>query len=180
MDMVELQPFRHSGKYGKHALVVVPLAGVVLGWPLGMAYAYLIRWIPFVFLNLVLTLCYGLVFGLMVARLLKWCQVRSEAVGGALAAGVGVLANYFQWNGHVHTLFAGAPQLVGPAGLWGAIRYLYEHGSWAFGQGGNETGVVLAGVWVIEAGLILLLTLGAGVEPLRNLPYCEKNGCWLD
>lgn len=180
MELGPLQSYRHSGKFGAHALLVVPLVGVLLGWPLGLAYAYLIRWIPFVYLNALLTLGYGLLLGVAVGWALKRCQVRNVAVATVLAGGVGLAANYFQWNGLVHALIDGAPLLCPPGGIRSVMGFLYEHGSWALRHGGNVTGWFLASIWTVEAIAILGVVTIVGTAPVRDLPFCEKNGCWLD
>ena len=180
MELGALRPYRHSGKFGVHALLLAPLAGVLVGWPLGFAYAYLIKWIPFVYLNILLTLGYGAVIGLAMGATLKFCRVRSVLVAAGLALLAGVLANYFQWNGCVHALYGGAPLLCSPAGLMGAMAHLYEHGSWGTRSGGNVTGVMLALIWSGEALTILGTAVYFGTDPIRNTPYCEKSGSWLD
>ncbi len=164
------------------ALLVVPLAAVALGWPLGFAYGYLIKWIPFVYLNLLITAGYAIGLGLAVGFLLKKCRVRNLVVAAGLSVVTGLLANYFQWNGHVHALFEEAPLLCGPRGLESAMQFLYEHGSWSIGRHStsNVTGLFLAGVWGVEALAILALVVVFGTDPVRNLPYCEKSGSWLD
>lgn len=180
MELGSLRPYRHSGKFGVHALLLAPLVGVLVGWPLGFAYAYLIKWIPFVYLNAVLTLGYGLVVGLAMGATLKLCRVRSVPVAGLLATLAGVLANYFQWNGCVHALLDGAPLLCPPAGMVGFMQHLYEHGSWGMRSGGNVTGVMLALIWAAEALTILGVAIYSGTDPIRNTPYCEKSDSWLD
>lgn len=114
MELGTLPTYRHSGKFGATALVAVPLVGVLLGWPLGLAYAYLIKWIPFVYLNILLTIGYGALLGLAVGWTLQRCRVRNLPVTLVLAVVVGVAANYLQWSGHVHALLGGAPLLSPP------------------------------------------------------------------
>ena len=182
MELGNLRPYRHSGKFGIQALLAIPLAAVVLGWPLGLAYGYLIKWIPFVYLNILITAGYGIGLGFAAGFLFKKCRVRNVVVAAALSAVVGLLANYFQWNGHVHALFDEAPLLCHPRGIWVSMQFLYEHGSWSMGRNstGNVTGLFLAGVWGAEALAILVAVLYFGTDPVRNCPYCEKSGCWLD
>ncbi len=180
MDLGTLQTYRHSGKFGLHALLFVPLVGALVGWPLGMAYGYLVKWIPFVYLNALITVGYGLALGMATVFALKKCRVRNSLVAGVLAAVVGFEANYLQWNGHLHALLDGAPLLVAPAMLREAMAFLYENGSWGLRSGGNVTGAMLGLVWLIEAGGILGLTLVVATSAIGSTPYCEKSGSWLD
>ncbi len=182
METGTLRPYRHSGKFAPSALIVLPLAAVLLGWPLGFAYGYLIKWIPFVYLNIFIVLGYGAVLGAASDLLLAKCHVRNVVVAFVLAALVGVLAIYFQWNGHVNALFEQAPLVCRPRGIWIAMQFLYEHGSWSIGRHstGNVTGVMLAGVWVVEAVGIVAPILYFGTDSARTIPYCEKSRSWLD
>lgn len=182
METGTLRPYRHSGKFAPSALIVLPLAAVLLGWPLGFAYGYLIKWIPFVYLNILITGCYGLALGLASDWLLRKCHVRNVGMAYLLAFLVGVLANYFQWNGHVNALFEQAPLVCRPRGIWGAMQFLYEHGSWSVGKysKGNVTGLMLAGVWLAEAAGIMVAVVYFGTDSARTMPYCEKNRVWLD
>jgi hypothetical protein len=180
MEFGNLRPYRHSGKFGIHALLLVPLVGALLGWPLGFGYAFLIKWIPIVYLNILITVGYGFIVGFAVAATVKFCRVRNVLVASLLATVVGLLANYFQWNGHMHALLDGAPPLCAPAGIWGVMQQLFEHGSWAMRDGDNVTGWFLVAVWVVEAAAILVLTVLVGMCTIRDTPYCEKSGCWLD
>jgi hypothetical protein len=180
MELGNLRPYRHSGKFGIQALLLVPLVGALLAWPLGFGYAYLIKWIPIVYLNILITVGYGFIIGFAVAATVKFCRVRNVFVASLLATVVGLLANYFQWNGHMHALLSGAPLFCAPAGIWGVMQQLFEHGSWAMRDGGNVTGWFLVAVWVVEAAAILVLTVLVGTCTIRDTPYCEKSGCWLD
>jgi hypothetical protein len=48
--------YRHSGKFGIHGPVLAIVAAVVAGYPLGILYAYLVKWIPFIYLNFFITI----------------------------------------------------------------------------------------------------------------------------
>lgn len=180
MELGALQRYRHSGKFGVQALLLVPVVGALAGWPLGMAYGYLIKWIPFVYLNAIITFGYGLVMGLVTVFALKKCRVRNLLVASLLGVVVALEANYLQWSGHVHALFGDTPWLATPALLRGAMEFLLENGSWGLRNSGNVTGWFLGLVWLVEAGAILGVTLMVGVGGVASTPYCEKSGSWLE
>jgi hypothetical protein len=46
-----LETYRHSGKFNPPGLILPVVAAAVIGLPLGIAYAYVVRWIPFVYLT---------------------------------------------------------------------------------------------------------------------------------
>ena len=102
MSSETFQTYRHSGKFGVHGPILAIVAAVALGWPLGIAYAYLIRWIPFIYVNFLATLGYGFVFGLMASVLLKMAKVRNNPV--AWLVSLLWLASshlYFAWSGFI-------------------------------------------------------------------------------
>lgn len=74
-----LESYRHSGKFNPAGVIAAP-AAAVLGVPLGLAYAYLLHWIPFIYINFFLTLGYGFAFGWVTTRVLKATQVRNVPV----------------------------------------------------------------------------------------------------
>src|SRR6185503_19534423 len=133
--------YRHSGKYGLHGPVLTLIASVVVGFPLGLAYAYFTRWIPIIYLTFLATVGYGFAFGLLATWLLKYARVRNTMVAalcGLLAGGIGL---YFAWNGHLHAVFKGAPWLWTPGEIIAGMKQLYDEGSWALRHGDNVTGI---------------------------------------
>jgi len=101
--------YSHSGKFGVHGPVFALAAGGIAAWPLGLAYAYLIKWIPFIYLNFLITAGYGFAFGMLASMLLKAGKVRNGSIALLCGIGVGVFAWYGSWNGCVHTLVESAP-----------------------------------------------------------------------
>src|SRR5215475_2687035 len=94
----------HSGKFGVHGPLMALFAGAVLGYPLGIAYSYLIKWIPFIYLNFLITLGYGFGFGFVTLYCMKSGKVRNVLVAMLTGLAVGGLAWYFSWNGCAKSL----------------------------------------------------------------------------
>lgn len=174
--------YRRSGKFGIHGPVLALLAGAVVALPLGLAYSYLIKWIPFIYLNFLITLGYGFIFGFMTSLLMRFGKVRNNAVALVCSASVALLAWYGTWNGCVHSLVNGAPLLVTPGEMLAFMKVLIEHGSWGIGFSSHEpvTGVLLGIVWVAEAAVIVGFSTIAGLAFVSQTPFCETHDCWLD
>ena len=183
MSSNALPVYRHSGKFNAFG-VCAPLAvAALLGWPLGLAYGHATRSIPFVFINVLLPVGYGFVFGAMTIWLLRKGRVRNLGVAAVIAVLVGTIAVYFEWNGFLHALVPEPPLLFLPDEIGDGIAYLYEHGSWSIGRGRGTThvaGFPLALVWLAEALLIIGFTLAVSVRFVRDTPYCEDSQCWFD
>ncbi len=178
-----IHPFyRHSGKFNPLAPLLAVLAALVAGWPLGLLYAYLIKWIPFIYLNVFLTIGYGFVFGLLTLFLLKATKVRNGAVALLSGVAVGLLAWYFSWSGHVHALAGKTPWLLTPGQVWAVAKLLYAEGSWGLGLFGHEplTGIPLAVVWLVEGAVMVGLSALVSYSSVGSTPYCEQHQCWLD
>jgi hypothetical protein len=179
MSAVPLETYSHSGKFNPLGLILPLVAAMLVGFPLGFAYAYLIRWIPFIYVNALITAGYGLAFGWTTSRILKLGRVRNPALAALCGLSVGLIALFAQWNGHVHAMFDGAPWLIPPAGILHGMDRIYAEGSWSL-FGHEVNGAALGAVWLIEAGIIVGLATLMPLFFVRDTPYCEETGCWLD
>lgn len=175
-----LEAYRHSGKFNLSAVGLCLGAAAALAFPLGLGYAYLLNWIPFIYINMLATLAYGYAFGLLATKILKAGQVRNPSLAALCGLGAGLLALYFEWSGHIHVLYEDAPWFFGPDQIMRGLAYLYENGSWGMHSGESVTGIPLALVWVAEAGLIVGLSTWLPYAFVRDTPFCEKTRCWLD
>ena len=180
MNPDALPVYRHSGKFGVQGPVLALVAAIVLGVPLGLAYAYIIRWCPLVYINFLATAGYGFLFGLIGGFTLRFGKVRNTLIAALTGILVGVIAWYFNWSAHVHAIFTSAPWINTPDTILNVMRLLYEKGSWGMRSGDAVTGIPLAIVWVVEAGIIIGLATFTTVGFVDDVPFCEKNQCWLD
>ncbi|MSU46576.1 MAG: hypothetical protein EXS42_05505 [Lacunisphaera sp.] len=175
-----LEAYRHSGKFKFSAVALCLGSAAALGFPLGLAYAFFIGWVPFIYFNMLATVAYGLAFGWLAIKTLKSGQVSHDGLAAGCGLAAGLLALYFEWSGHVHMLYKDAPWFLWPDQILGAMSSLYEHGSWGMHKGENFTGIPLALVWVAEAGLIVGLAAWLPYAFVKDTPFCEKTRCWLD
>lgn len=179
-----IHPFyRHSGKFNPAGPILVFLAALVAAFPLGLLYSYLINWIPFIYLNFLITLGYGFVFGTLTSLLLlKFGKVRNTAVAFLSGTAAGLIAWYFSWNGHIHALAGDVPWLLTPGQIWTAVKILYNEGSWGIGFGSQEplTGIPLAIVWLGEGAMIVGLAAMISYRSVKDTPFCEQHNCWFD
>lgn len=174
--------YKHSGKFGIHGPLLALSAGAGAALPLGLAYSYLIKWIPFIYLNFLLTAGYGFIFGWLTSVLLKFGKVRNNPVALLCSIGVGLLAWYGSWIGCVRALVNGAPWLLTPGQIIRVMQVLLQEGSWGIGLTSHEpvTGIPLAIVWLAEAGFIVGICTAVGFGSVCRMPFCETHECWLD
>ncbi len=183
MDKCEV--YHHSGKFGVHGPILAILASIPVALLLGLLYAYLVKWIPFIYINFFITLGYSFAFGIGAGLLLKLCKVRNGAVALLTGLIVGLIALYFDWNGHILALVPKSeklPWLLSPGIVIEVMKELYKEGSWGIGfnNSGNVTGIVLGIVWFIEAVIVVGIATLVPWTMITSTPYCEENQCWLD
>jgi hypothetical protein len=174
-----LSVYRHSGKFHAWAPALAVGAAALAGLPLGYAYAYAIRWIPFIYINFFVTVGYGFAFGWLGARLMKAGHVRNPRFAALCGLTAGLIGLYGEWSAHLHVVFDDAPWFFTPAEVLRGMSLLYESGSWSLH---NEavTGIPLALVWLVEAAIIVGIAAATPWALVRDTPYCEQTRCWLD
>jgi hypothetical protein len=180
MHATTIHAYKHSGKFSFAGPVAAIAIALIAALPLGMVYAYAVKWIPIVYLNVLMTAGYGLAFGAMTMWVLKRTKVRNTAVAALVALIVGLIALYGAWNGHFHALWEDPPLVAPPLAIWVLMQVLYEAGSWSLRGSDNVSGIPLAIVWIIEGGVILVLTVVTAAEKIRSTPFCEATQRWLD
>lgn len=175
--------YSHSGKFGVIGPVAAIVVGAIAALPLGIAYSYLIKWIPLIYLNFLITLGYGFLFGFLTRWLLKFGKVRNDTIALLTSGAVGLLAWYGSWNGCARALVgADAPWLLTPPQMTTFVQILLANGSWGIGtsSSGPVTGIPLAIIWILEGAVIVGLTVLVGYKFVTQTPFCELHNCWLD
>ena len=155
-------------------------AGVAAALVLGAVYAYGTNWIPFIYLNFLLTIG----FGLAVAAAVEWGarvgKMRNTAVATMVAAVVGLIAVYFAW---VFDPMARVDIVDRPIWdlqvLWQYMKLGFQNGFWGIGENGPPvTGWMLVGVWATEAIVIVTVVVLVVRRMLGNRPFCEETNQW--
>ncbi|MBI4409826.1 MAG: hypothetical protein HY561_08975, partial [Gemmatimonadetes bacterium] len=177
---------RMSGKYSLGDAVTATLVGAAIAIPLAFIYSYLILYIPFIYLNALFTLGFGIALGVTAFGMLKWRRIRNLKVGTAIAFLVTAAGFYLSWAVWIYALFNRSdvdvalwPIVADPTGLWGVIQSVNEVGAWRF-RSYTPTGAVLWGVWAIEAGLIFGIGVVIANHMFADTPFCEECGTWCE
>ncbi len=166
--------YQHSGKAPFSGMAMTLVGGAVSGVVLAMAYALLIFWSPFVYVNAIMTLAFGGILAAVVGSLAKLGRIRSNGAVTVLALLVSLVA-YFShwvvWIGRItesHTLDLGQ--------LWQSISVVAAMGPWSIFDW-TPTGAALWAIWGIEA--LMIVGIGAaGAHGIIDLPYCETSRQW--
>lgn len=185
----ESRIYRHSGKLGS-GLTTVPLIGILSSVVLAIVYAYLDVYIPYVgYISFVLTAGFALALGVVVSRAAVKANCRNVAFVRATGFVVGIIALYFAWVAFLYALLnlnldsdqrlSPIRMVLDPAGMWGAVARLGEHGYYSLG-GKQIQGTELWIVWGLEAliivgGVVLLSTSG-----IAHQVFCERCMEWCN
>jgi hypothetical protein len=177
-----MQTYKHSGAAPLLGVLAALLAGLAAAIPCAFIYAYALWYIPIPFCAL-LPLAFGAAVGFAVAKIAEWGRVRNNLIVGTIGLLCGLAALYVYWGAYFW-----AYNGVGRTGLWaftprGLLLFglhLFEKGSWGLGNNNDHvTGWLLVAVWIIEACVVLGLTV---VVALLNSerPFCERCQAWTD
>ena len=177
--------YRHSGKVSPKVLLFAAVIVGLVGPTLALIYAAATVYIPFIYINLLLTVGFGALLGFAAAASMKAGHVRNTAVlvmATALAAAVAYYVHWVFWFG-VHAWradasFAEALVLLFPPFLFEAIGMVNDEGTWGIGSSGSAvTGTLLTIVWLAE---LVVFAGGVVLGAMAGAPsvYCEQCGTW--
>lgn len=175
--------YSHSGKIPLVGLITLPAVGTITAAVLGVIYSYAIVYIPFVYLNFFITVGFGLIVGGVVALCAKGTKVRNQSFTLITTFAVMALGYYVAWGADVLARF-GMDALPSPIVAWypkvltSYIAVFYEEGFWSLKGDMNVSGVFLASVWLIEAGVMAFSAWAAASSLLRESTYCETCDEW--
>lgn len=179
--------YQESMKVNPIGLTVSYGVCLILALFLGYLYSSITIFMPIVYVNLLLTLGFGLTLGIVNRFLVRLTHNRNKKSQLIQALISGVLANYFQWTAYIlyafnkevpslPEFFANLHWVVIPQHFIQAITEINRVGVWSmFGVVFN--GFVLTAIWVIEAFIIIALPVTA-VYKTKIYPYSELLGQW--
>lgn len=176
------QYYRHSGSFSLPAAVVAFLVGAIAASLLGAIYSYIILYLPMAgWITFMISGGYGLCVGATVSMACRSAKIRNPGVAKAVALAAQLVGFYVSWGVWVHRLLARAEvpdvslaMCLRPDLLWKAIQVINQNGAWSI-SGMEPTGVSLALLWLLEAGIIFWVCYV--VVDLSD-PFCENCKLW--
>ena len=175
-----METYRHSGSVPFTGLCRVVVTGVAIAGVLGAAYAYLVVYIPFIYINVIATGFFGLLIGLAVGRAGKAGRIRNTFAVRLLGFVCGVAGLYAAWGADLLARGGIEAGILAfhPAVLAAYLQVFYENGAWGLRHGGNVTGMALAAVWSIEALIVVGVATVVATHSIASLAFCERCGQW--
>jgi hypothetical protein len=148
---------------------------------LAFIYAYAVYFIPFIYLNFLLTLAFGFGIGWVASQMAVFGKIRTTALAAAVGLLAGLVGMYVYWSASLLALSGGESGLVlDPFGLMAYGMALYQEGSWGLSEDAPVKGVFLVLIWVVEAGLVLGLAVFTARLGVADKVFCESCGRWAE
>lgn len=179
--------YRHSGKVGFTGLVAGAAATFLLGPILAAIYAVAIAYIPFIYLNLILTGLFGAATGFGIAFAMKKGKVRNTwvIVGGAFLGTCFV--HYVGWMFWMAMLAFRSDipvpffEILFPPTFLMMVWEVSEVGAWTLGSSDSPvTGFFLWAVWILEALIVFGASLVVAFFVADSEPFCESCESWCE
>lgn len=181
------QYYAESGRFSVRGVVLGLLVGAAVGSVLAFVYAFAVLYIPLVYIRFILTFGFGAVAGLFAAALpLRLGKMRNGRVRLVATLLVLLVAWYASWVVWVWALLRRADVTgvslltlaLQPDVLWQAVLRVNEVGAWRI-RSLTPTGIVLWGIWAIEA--VIIVGLGTLLGALGAAePFCEHCESWCE
>lgn len=165
-----------TSKAPASGLLLTLLVGLVTALILSPVYAYILRYMPFIYVNFLFTLGFGYVLGGMVSKSSMWGKIRSTAPLYIIAFITALVAEYAQW---VVTIYIYTDQwVVLPTEVLDTVIRLGKIGLWSL-ESHTVKGSTLYGIWGLEALVIFGLTFYAVMDGTSRRIFCETCSKWV-
>lgn len=174
------------------ALIALPL--------LGLAYAYAIWYIPFIYINFIIAGAFGFAIAWLISKFVVGSgKVRNVGLTIALSVLAGIIALYFHWAvwvdlvinagesygsdrigvtvSNIH-LFQTFNLALNPSVLFEIIGEINEYGTWGI-RSATVSGTFLTVIWIIEAIIIIGIAAFIPIAAAKR-PFCELGNEWFE
>jgi hypothetical protein len=181
--------YQHSGAVPAGGAAMALAAGAIAAAVLGIVYSFTFYYIPYVYLNFLLVVAFGLGTGYVVGFAAREGNIRNVVAVGTIALIAAAVGIYAEWGS---TVYAMCPPLELPL-LWAKLGLfsflpqnivvvmldLFAEGSWGMTANSTVHGWPLVVLWIVEAGLITSIAIGTAVKQVANVPFCEACQKWV-
>jgi hypothetical protein len=171
-----LQTYKASGRFSPAVFMLVPALGAGAAG-LAKVYQLAIHFIPFIYINAIITLCFGGVLFWGTRQAMRLGKCRNAVVGGLIGLVVGAVgwaaAHYFDYRSNTSHVQVHVP-------IMDYVRFRVGTG-WTIGRSGSGTplsGFMVYVIWLIEACMIVGLAALGGSGATE--PYCEQCCSWAE
>jgi hypothetical protein len=175
----ERRAYSHSGAVPPAGALAAIAAGIVAALVFALVYTMFIVWVPYIYVNVIATACFGGVVGLCVGWASKLGHVRNPLFVTLVAVACAAVGIYAEWGYTPSILIDSSIGLAGfsPGSVLTVMGALYEQGSWSM-FGAQVKGLMLVLVWIVEWIVIVFCSVVGSHAPTGKQPYCEACRAW--
>ena len=183
--------YHPSGVAPPKGIFIALLAGIPLAAVCGIGYSKAISTIPFVYLDILLTVLFGVLLGVIAKAFIRTGKIRNIPFGivfGLLLAITGIYAKWSYWSvsdvfyseelGQIHNSPGFMDAVMHPVITWNMMQLVNKIGAFSLHDIPFE-GTLLWIVWISEAGIILFFTTAFSLRQVK-LPFSETGNSWMD
>ena len=194
------QYYKPSGKFSSAFILYFILVSLIAFPLLGLIYAYCIWYIPFIYINLFITIGFGFLVALCVNKLvIKKGKVRNPILALVFGFFAGIIALYFHWSIWID-LVINAGESYGserlgvtvsnieflqvfslifqPNLVFEYINSVNEFGTWGI-RGATVSGLFLWIIWAIE--FVIVVGISSFLPFLESKkPFSESTNSWYE
>lgn len=191
--------YKPSGKFSILSFLYFTVLSLLVLPLLGLAYAYCIWYIPFIYINFIIAAVFGFIVGVLINTfVIKKGKVRNKLLAVLFGFFGGLIALYFHWSVWVD-LVINAGESYGnsrigitvsnisflqvftlatePATLFNLISEIGEVGTWGIRRA-TVSGTFLYVIWLIET-IIIIGAASLSISKHRD-PFCEHDNTWFE
>lgn len=172
--------YKESGNISPISILAIIVSAIATAAVLGAVYGYATFLIPFIYLNVIITVFFGVAMGFVVNKVAYFTKSRNSGRVAMLGLLAGILAEYFGWVFWIHALTEQLVLSFNPLALFSIISSVAEEGAWSIFGGYTPTGFALYLIWAIEAGIIIIVSWLSTVGSTSSKPFCEDCGTWAE
>jgi hypothetical protein len=184
-----MRTYQHSGTVPVLGAIQSLAIGSAAAVVLGIAYTFSFYYIPYVYLNFLLAMGFGMGVGWTTGWAAREGKIRNTGVTIALAVVASLVGIYAEWGSTIYAL--APPDEIAdywnefglssflPHVIVGLMIQLYQEGSWGLAAGAMVNGWPLLALWLIEAGVIVGLAATTAFAQIANKPFCEACNEWI-
>lgn len=158
------------------------IRGIPAALILGVIYVYLTKWIPFIYLECLITMGYGAILGFIIGAGAESGNSRNKAQVGLVSTAIGLLAVLWVWVFYFHV--HGGVWVLDPLGLLMLVTKLGSVQTMTVGRF-SSSGITISGlgiylIWLCEALMIIGFAIATAVQTIASHPFCENCMKWTE
>lgn len=179
--------YTESGKTNLSRQVIAYTILISLMLFISYFYSMIIIAIPIIYLNIVITLGFGIIIGVLTRVSVRLTHNRSKRSRYSLAIILPIIATIFQWSTYISYLILNKipsffellkelPIILLPQNFISIIGEIYEAGTWALFDN-SIMGLTLLLIWLTEMGITVAIPI-LFMKDLKPSAYSELQQKW--